>query len=333
MELGGLRADVNVSVRPTDPSSTSTTASTPTHSYGGITNLGQRTEIKNLSTLKGIEDAIRAERDRQIALLSAGTPIQNETRGWSLSHPNTTRRLRGKEGEVDYRYMPDPDIPPLFIAADLVHHLADTLPPIPEQLAAMLVNQYGLSAVDAWALLALDEGKRLDYFQDVVEALEESFAGSLTHPRRVLGKAAANWVLHDLGALLTMHERTWTAETVPAGTLAEIVSLVLREDVTSTSGKQLLKLVFEGDGRSVGQIVQAEGLAFDAMSDGEYETLVEGVLAEFPGHVSDIVEKGKVGKVKFLLGQVMRKGEKGRVEARVAEGWLRERLGLDSGGN
>jgi len=97
MEMGGLRTDVNVSVSPV-----------------GCEFLGQRTEIKNLSSIKAVEDAIVAERDRQIAVLEAGGSIDGETRGWTLGSTETIR-LRGKEGEVDYRYMPDPDIPPLVI--------------------------------------------------------------------------------------------------------------------------------------------------------------------------------------------------------------------------
>ena len=98
MEMGGLRVDVNVSVSPRDSES-----------------LGQRTEIKNLSSFKAIEDAIIAERDRQIAVLESGGTVEGETRGWTLGSTET-KKLRGKEGEVDYRYMPDPDIPPLIIS-------------------------------------------------------------------------------------------------------------------------------------------------------------------------------------------------------------------------
>lgn len=97
MELGGLRADVNVSVSPK-----------------GSDVLGQRTEIKNLSSFKAVEDAIIAERDRQISVLESGGKVDGETRGWTLGSTET-KKLRGKEGEVDYRYMPDPDIPPLVI--------------------------------------------------------------------------------------------------------------------------------------------------------------------------------------------------------------------------
>jgi aspartyl-tRNA(Asn)/glutamyl-tRNA(Gln) amidotransferase subunit B len=109
MELGGLRADVNVSVRQRHGEPTGAD-----HSYHGVTGLGQRTEIKNLSSVKAVEDAIIAERDRQIDLLESGGAVEGETRGWTLGS-KTTKRLRGKEGEIDYRYMPDPDIAPVII--------------------------------------------------------------------------------------------------------------------------------------------------------------------------------------------------------------------------
>ena len=108
MELGGLRADVNVSIQRKNTAPAE-------HSYHGITGLGQRTEIKNLSSFKAVADAIIAERDRQVELLESGGQVEGETRGWSIGSTET-RKLRGKEGEVDYRYMPDPDLPPLYIS-------------------------------------------------------------------------------------------------------------------------------------------------------------------------------------------------------------------------
>ena len=107
MEMGGLRADVNVSVRPRG-------VQTGPHTYYGVTELGQRTEIKNLSSFKAVEDAINAERDRQVRVLEQGGSIEGETRGWTIGGKET-EKLRGKEGEVDYRYMPDPDIAPVVI--------------------------------------------------------------------------------------------------------------------------------------------------------------------------------------------------------------------------
>lgn len=111
MELGGLRADVNVSVRRRDGADAARTLL----SYGGVMGLGQRTEIKNLSSFKAVEDAVTAECHRQIAVLEAGGAVEGETRGWTLGSTET-RRLRSKEGEVDYRYLPDPDLGPVLIA-------------------------------------------------------------------------------------------------------------------------------------------------------------------------------------------------------------------------
>lgn len=109
MEMGGLRADVNVSIRERNGQIPGAS-----HSYYGVTGLGQRTEIKNLASVKAVEEAIIAERDRQIDLLENGGTVEGETRGWTLGS-KTTKRLRGKEGEIDYRYMPDPDIAPVVL--------------------------------------------------------------------------------------------------------------------------------------------------------------------------------------------------------------------------
>lgn len=205
MEMGGLRADVNVSIRsrhgkPADYQ----------QSYSGVTGLGQRTEIKNLASLKAVEDAIIAERDRQIELLESGGAVEGETRGWTLGS-KTTKRLRGKEGEIDYRYMPDPDIPPIFIgnvsvicvlikrhvanpAQDLIDHLRQTLPRLSDESVRMLVenDEYNLTSKDASTLLTLNDGERLDYYYDVVERLRAIFAGEPTIQPRI-GKTAGNW--------------------------------------------------------------------------------------------------------------------------------------------
>ncbi|RMD39735.1 hypothetical protein DV735_g5385, partial [Chaetothyriales sp. CBS 134920] len=323
LELGGMRADVNVSVRPVQD-----TESTPcaTSSYAGITGLGTRTEIKNLSAFNGIEAAVRAERDRQIRLLRDGGTVVGETRGWSVTDPHATRSLRGKEGEVDYRYMPDPDIPPLYIGTDLVQHLYDTLPRSPEQSIDILTAKYGLSMVDAGALLSLDHGQRLYYFLDVVNRLSHLEGPHRKLPREQSGKLVANWVLHELGSLLSTEDTAWTPQVVSAEQLAEIIRLELRSEITHVSAKQVLKMVFDGDTRKIQDLVREEGLLFVAMSNKEYEDLAARVIKAYPDHVHDIREGGKHGKIKFLLGQMMRQAEKGKIEATRAEEVLRGQL-------
>ena len=318
MEMGGLRADVNVSVRRRD-------AEAGPHSYSGITGLGQRTEIKNLSTLKGVEDAVKAERDRQIAVLESGGTIEGETRGWSLARPTETRRLRGKEGEVDYRYMPDPDIPPLLISEEVVDHFRSTLPKLPDQLLGMLTHaeqQYGLSITDAKILLSLDDGERLEYYQDVVDQLRRLLRSDAKS--KGVGKLVGNWVLHELGSLLTTTGTAWTESKVPVNVLAELLWALDRSKITGTTAKQILKMVFQGDTRPVGRIIEEDGLAFRPLSDHEYEELATKVIQANMAVVDDIRNKGRTGKLMFLVGQMMRQGEEGRVEASKAEQTLRQ---------
>ncbi|KAI0887031.1 GatB/GatE catalytic domain-containing protein [Annulohypoxylon maeteangense] len=167
MEAGGLRADVNVSVRRSDDPSAP---------------LGQRTEIKNLSSLKAVEDAIIAERDRQISVLESGGSIASETRGWSIGSTET-RRLRGKEGEVDYRYMPDPDLAPVIIGDDLVSHLRSHMGELPDAEVEELIQRFELSTKDAQSLVALDGGKRVEYFWNVVGLLTERFGPNADLPQ------------------------------------------------------------------------------------------------------------------------------------------------------
>ncbi|KAL9035515.1 MAG: hypothetical protein Q9214_006547 [Letrouitia sp. 1 TL-2023] len=208
MEQGGMRADVNVSVRPKKGNQSSDDHVT--------TNLGQRTEIKNLSSLKAVEDAIVAERDRQIDLLESGGIVVGETRGWTLGSTETVK-LRGKEGEVDYRYMPDPDLGPLIIGdvssrsfycsllsdvleQSLIEHVQKTLPELPEKIIGELVSEHGLTIKDARTLVDLEDGARLDYFDAVLEELNSILTleqvtalKGKTKEIRKLGVIVANW--------------------------------------------------------------------------------------------------------------------------------------------
>jgi len=319
MEMGGLRADVNVSVRRRD--------GPPGNShYSGITGLGQRTEIKNLSTFKGVEEAIKAERDRQIGALDAGETIDGETRGWSLAAPTVTRILRGKEGEVDYRYMPDPDIAPIIIGRDLIDHLRKTLPKLPNQLLKMLIEdkKYGLSMTDAKILLQLDDGERLEYYCSALDKLN-GICRELQFQTDVgsTGQLVANWVMHELGALVTSTEKRWSHDLVPPGKLAWILANLISKRITGSSAKHVLKQLFEGDRREVGAIIRQDGLVYKPLSEDEFTELAMTVITQHDDKVKQIREKGQIGKLMFLVGQMMRIGEEGRVEAKKAESVLR----------
>lgn len=326
MEMGGLRADVNVSVRRRD-------GPLGNNQYSGITGLGQRTEIKNLSTLKGVEEAVKAERDRQISVLEAGGSVDGETRGWSLTAPTVTRRLRGKEGEVDYRYMPDPDIAPIIIGADLINHVAERLPTLPDQLLTILMEdeRYGLSMTDAKILLQLDDGERLTYYTSVVEDLNMICKDLETEiDRGLTGQLAGNWVMHELGSLLTMAGGTWKDMQVPSAKLARILARLVSKRITGNSAKKVLKLIFDGDRREVDTIIQEEGLAYRPLSVDEYTDLASQVMEQHHDKVKQIQEKGQTGKLMFLVGQMMRAGKEGRVDAKKAESVLRQLILGDS---
>ena len=308
MEHGGLRADVNVSVRRRD---------TPggEYSYSGISGLGQRTEIKNLSTIKAVEDAVNAEASRQIAVLEAGGNVEGETRGWSLTRPNETRRLRGKAGEVDYSYMPDPDVPPLYVGQDLVEHLQSTLPALPDELLQLLTGEpYNLSLTDAKILLQADTGDRLDFYQETVEKLQ-----SIQQNNSKLGKLVGNWVLQEIGHILTTKNITWEASRLQPSQLAVLLDQLLQKTMTGGSAKHILGLLIEGDQRPVEQILDEDDLRLLPLSDEEYVSLSQDVMAANPAVVEQIVQNGHMGKVMFLVGQMMRHGPEGRVEAKRAE--------------
>lgn len=314
MEQGGLRADVNVSVRRNNDSPGE-------HSYSNIGGLGQRTEIKNLSTIKAVEDAVRAEKARQIQVLEAGGTIEGETRGWSLARPNETRRLRGKEGEVDYRYMPDPDIPPLYIGSDIVEHVQSTLPALPDELRLMLTEdpQYNMSLTDAKIILQADTGDRLDFYQETVEALRK-----LQKNHAKLGKLVGNWVLQEVGHVLTTKNMSWEASRLEPSQLASLLDQLLQAHVTMPSAKHILGMLIDGDERSVPQIVDEEGLRLLPLSEDEYTSLAEEIIAANSGVAEQIMKKGQMGKLMFLVGQMMRRGPEGRIEAKKAEETLRK---------
>ncbi|KAJ5772647.1 hypothetical protein N7520_003176 [Penicillium odoratum] len=306
MELGGLRADINVSVRRRSE------AQGP---------LGQRTEIKNLSSFKAVEDAVIAEKNRQIAVLESGGKVLGETRGWTIGSTET-HLLRGKEGAVDYRYMPDPDIPPLVIGDDLIAHLNESLPMAPDTLLMQLIGpEYGLPIEDAKPLIDLDDGARLEYYQDVVDILHKNDLDKST--QAALARMAGNWVLHELGGLLTKADRTWHADIVPAQSLADLIDHVQRKLITGPTAKQVLAAIFDGDRRPVPQLLEEDNLLLRPLSREEYITLAESAIALNPKMVEQI-RGNQLGKLGWFVGQMMRTGEKGRVEAPKAETILRE---------
>jgi aspartyl-tRNA(Asn)/glutamyl-tRNA(Gln) amidotransferase subunit B len=326
MQSGGLRADVNVSVRRRD-------AEGGNHEYAGVKGLGQRTETKNLSSFKAVEDAIIAERDRQIDVLESGGVIEGETRGWTIGSKETVR-LRGKEGEVDYRYMPDPDLGPVVIGQDLLDHLRSTLGVLPDEEINILTEEYGLTAKDAMSLVALNDGGRAEYFRDVVDEFLLLTPGKdLTQ----VGRLCGNWVLHELGGLTRVEAGeenplgiTRSGEClIPAAKLASLLHYLDSNKITGRSAKSVLATLFDdaikGIDHSVETIINNELLWFTPLSKEEYEERARTVLDANEKAVREILA-GKEGKINFLLGQMMRLDTDGRLEAQEATAVLKRMI-------
>ncbi|KAI5855521.1 GatB/GatE catalytic domain-containing protein [Tricharina praecox] len=305
MEWGGLRADVNVSVR-----------------RRGETELGRRCEIKNLSSFKAVTEAILSESQRQIAILSAGGTIGGETRGWDAEH-FTTRRLRGKEGEVDYRYMPDPDLPPVVLTRRLIDKVKGNMPPLPDQIVEELTSKYGLTAKDARTILLWDDGRSGD-----VVAYYKSVVSLVTPNDKTTGKIVGNWMIHELGGLLTIHEISWAENKITAHGLAELISLLVGGKITGATAKALLPRLLTDRKASAAKIVQEENLAITEISDDELSVLIKGVLDTDEGknvlqqlEANLENEKKRKGLRGFVVGKVMR-SMGGKVKADRVDGLL-----------
>lgn len=326
MEMGGLRADVNVSVRRRDGADADAIPSQ--NSYSGISGLGQRTEIKNLSSFKAVEDAIIAERNRQIAVLEDGGVIEGETRGWTIGSTET-RRLRGKEGEVDYRYMPDPDLGPVIIGEDLINHLRGNLPLVPDELLTILTDanqEYNLNPKDAKPLIELDDGARLDYYIETITALNILITASTSpntipsssHPART----TANFLLHELGGHIQTTQTPFSENPITPSTFASLIYHLLTSQITNRTAKSLLAMLFSNpdETRSIAEIIDDEKLRLIPMTDAAYMELARGIMEDNEAMIGKVRAEGEgSGKIGWFVGQMVRGGEEGRVEASRAE--------------
>jgi aspartyl-tRNA(Asn)/glutamyl-tRNA(Gln) amidotransferase subunit B len=301
MENGQLRVEANVSLRPR-----------------GTEPFGVRTEVKNMNSLRAVERAIDHEIERQAAALDAGEPLRQETRGWD-DVAGATYVMRVKESSDDYRYFPEPDLPPLHLDPAWLAGLRAALPELPAARRARYVGVLALSPYDA-AVLVNDEGMAVAF-----EAIR--VAGP-----ELPAKEIANFVTGDYGRALKE-----TAERTPAGLAgrAEAASLahVLREILAGRLSRPNGREVVAGhiaSGESAASIVAARGFAQISDADA-VGRLVDEVLAANPAAVADY-RGGKAQAAGFLVGQVM-KASGGQANAAMARAALRERLGEpDAGG-
>ena len=297
MQEGSFRCDANVSVRPV-----------------GQAEFGTRAEIKNLNSFRFLERAIDFEVRRQIELIEDGGRVVQETRLYDPDR-DETRSMRSKEDAHDYRYFPDPDLPPLVIGADWVDAVRASLPELPAALRARFEADYGLSSYDA-STLSASRGVS-GYFEAVLRALAPSGADNAT------AKLAANWVMVDLAAALNRDGLEVEACPVPAERLAALLARIKDGTVSGKQAKEVLQALWEG-AADVDQVIEARGLK--QISDtGAIEKIVDEVLAANQKSVDEF-RAGKEKAFNALVGQVM-KASKGKANPQQAGEVLRRKLG------
>ena len=293
MEDGNFRCDANVSLREI-----------------GAPEFGTKVEVKNMNSFRAVHDAIAFEEVRQAAMLERGERIIQETRGW-VDDTHETVSQRTKEHANDYRYFPEPDLPPMKFSRAYVAEVQAKLPELPAARKRRLIS-LGLSEHEATGLT--EDRERADYFEAVSRAIGLEPARST--------KLAANWVLGEVGRWLNAEDREINEFPLPAEQLAALARLVDEGKVTSNVGKEVFETMI-ATGKSAAEIVEASGLA-QISGEDELRSTVRAAIAANPKAVADF-HAGKETAVKFLVGQVMRE-TRGRANAGVAAALLEKEL-------
>jgi aspartyl-tRNA(Asn)/glutamyl-tRNA(Gln) amidotransferase subunit B len=291
MQEGSFRCDANVSVR----------------KPGGP--LGTRREIKNLNSFRFMKEAIDFEVRWQIEQIEDGHAIEQAT---VLFDPDTgeTRAMRSKEDAADYRYFPDPDLPPLEIAGDWIERIRQSMPELPRVMAARFVSDYGLPEYDA---TTLTQSKAMSaYFEDAANASGQA-------------KLASNWIMGEVSRRLNAQEIAIEQAPVSAATLAKLIQRISDGTVSNNAARQVFDALWSGQGSDVDAVIEAKGLKQMNDSAG-LEQIVDDVIAANPANVEQ-VRAGKDKAFNALVGQAM-KASKGKANPQQVGDLLRKKLGL-----
>lgn len=291
MQKGVMRIEPNVSVRPT-----------------GRREFGTRTEIKNLNSFRALERAVEFEIQRQSELLEHGKAVIQQTMGWDEVELVTVPQ-RSKEEAFDYRYFPEPDLPPLVLNPALVAAVQAELPELPLTRQKRFQKEYALSAYDAEVLT--NERSVADYFEAVLQA------GQGLAP-----KTAANWITGDIFSYLNQNAIEIQALKVAPRSLADLLTLIEDGEINQSTGKTVLAEML-AQGSSAGEIVAARGLR-QVSDHTQIAGLIDRVLQENPAQVQAFIE-GKETLSKWFFGQVMR-AARGQANPQVVQVELERRL-------
>ena len=288
MEKGSLRVDANVSVR-----------------RPGETRLGTKTELKNMNSFSNVERALEFEIARQTELVRTGGVVTHETLLWDAGRAEV-RPMRSKEESHDYRYFPEPDLPPLVIDGAKIELLREGLPELPLARERRFREQFGLPSYDAGVLTASRAVG--DYYERVAETSGDA-------------KTASNWVMTDVLGWLNERHLSIDAFPIRTAALAGLIRLVIDGTLSSTLARTVFARMIE-TGRDAADIVEAEGLAQIRDPDA-IESWVDRVIAEFPDEVARL-RNGESKILAFLMGQVM-KLSAGKADPRTASERIRKK--------
>ena len=289
VQEGSMRADVNLSVREV-----------------GTETFGTRTEMKNLNSFKAIARAIEGERERQIELIEEGKAVQQETRRWD-DNKEYSYAMRSKEDAKDYRYFPDPDLPPVFISDEWIKRIKDSQPELQEAKSARYEKEYGLSVYDA---SLLTQSKHLaDLFEETVKESQNP-------------KKTANWFIGE--TLRLLKDRGMEAEELhfTPKHLADLILMAEKGEVNNQNAKKVFEKIFDEDVEPKAY-VETNGLK-TVEDTGMLESVVDKVLADNPKTVEEY-HSGKTKVLGFLVGQVM-KQMKGKANPASVNKMLMEKL-------
>ncbi len=292
MQEGSLRCDANISMRRV-----------------GDKDLGTRTELKNINSFKFVEKGINAEMRRQIEILENNRSVTQETRQYDPER-DETRPMRGKEDAQDYRYFPDPDLPPLVISESFIQEVHKSLPELPQQRRKRFAEKLGLGD---------DNAGRLTQSREVADYFEQSLEQS---PGNV--KTMANWINVELMSYLNKSGLDISHSKVDAQKLGQLVSKIGEGTISGNSGKKVLAILWDNPQYSVDEVIKKEGL--QQTDDVEQiEKLVVEVLDENPEQLQRL-KQGNIKLLGYFVGQIMKKD---KVDPKKASEILKCKLGLE----
>ena len=297
MEEGNFRCDANISIRPR-----------------GSKELGTKVEVKNMNSFRAVTRALEYEAQRQVETLERGDRIVQETRGW-VDDRAVTVSQRTKEYAADYRYFPEPDLPPLVIRPEWVEEIRRSLPELPDERRARFTSEYGLPAYDARLLTS--SRALADYFE---QALSDEASGD--RASRDLAKPVSNWLLGEMTRLTNQSGIDLEHVKIAPRQIVELQGLVDSGTLNSNMAKEVFQKMFE-TGRSPASIAEDEGLV--QMSDSKaVGAAVEEAITSNPQPVQDFIN-GKDAALRYLVGQVM-KATSGKADPKLATELMKESL-------